>query len=153
MGEKSHIPTKEENTLRRNRFNAWNYIPTRFYKSHKERRNAMNFPYERQAMRGDPPPDGLDGADRLFYMQLVYLYKNYHNGVWTREQAKAVKQQFIREYAVSKSNAELFAQTVRMRNATDVELSRFYKEQTVENARRVFETWEGLRRSDARGEL
>lgn len=108
----------------------------------------MDFPHERAAMRGDPMPDGLDGADRLYYMQLVYLYKLYYKGVWTREQAKAEKQRCLRERSVNKANAELYAETARMRGASSAALSRYAREPSVQNAQLVFEVWDGMRLKD-----
>ena len=105
----------------------------------------MEFAHERAAMRNDPMPNGLDGADRLCYMQFAYLYKLYRTGVWTKEQAKAEKQRCLREYAINKANAELYAETARMRGACSTALSKFAKEQTVQNAQLVFEIWDGMR--------
>ena len=106
----------------------------------------MEFAHERAAMRNDPMPSGLDGADRLCYMQFAYLYKLYRTGVWTKEQAKAEKQRCLREYAINKANAELYAETARMRGKIGTAISAFSNEKTVENAQTVFDIWDGLRR-------
>lgn len=108
----------------------------------------MDFPkkYEQDAIRGEPPPEGLDSADRLYYMQLVYLYKIYRQGIWTREQSKAEKQRLLRERAVNKLHIKLLEETVRMRNSSNTALSAFYRDKTVENAQTVFDIWEGFRK-------
>lgn len=108
----------------------------------------MDFPYERDAMRGEPMPNGLDGADRLYYLQLVYLYHVFHTGKWTREQSAAEKQKFLRERAVNKANLAMYQEAAQMRGKIGTAISAFSNEKTVENAQTVFDIWDGLRGAD-----
>ena len=48
----------------------------------------MELPYERQAMKGEPMPDGLDLADQLCFQALSTLYKRFYSGRITREQGE-----------------------------------------------------------------
>ena len=59
---------------------------------------GMVFEFERQAMNGDPVPQGLSQVDQLFYLQLRALYYQYRAGWITRDKGAEDKKRLFAEY-------------------------------------------------------
>ena len=55
----------------------------------------MEFPFERDAMKGEPLPPKLDIADSCLYMALKYLYAMHKKGLITRKRATEEKQRLV----------------------------------------------------------
>ena len=53
------------------------------------------FSFERQAMRGEPLPQGLDIADSCLYVALKNLYAMYRNKMISRKDATEEKQRLV----------------------------------------------------------
>lgn len=67
----------------------------------------MEFPFERDAMKGEPLPPKLDIADSCFYMALKYLYAMYRKGLIDRKRATKEKQKLIYNWTTDKSKIEV----------------------------------------------
>ena len=66
----------------------------------------MEFPFERDAMKGEPLPHKLDIADSCLYMALKYLYAMHKKGLITRKRATEEKQSPVFNWTADKSKIE-----------------------------------------------
>ena len=64
------------------------------------------FSFERQAMNGEPLPQGLDIADSCLYISLKNLYAMYRNKLISREDATEEKRRLIYNWTTDKSKIE-----------------------------------------------
>ena len=64
------------------------------------------FSFERQAMHGEPLPQGLDIADSCLYISLKNLYAMYRNKLISREDATEEKRRLIYNWTTDKSKIE-----------------------------------------------
>lgn len=67
----------------------------------------MEFPFERDAMKGDPLPPKLDIADSCLYVALKYLYAMYKKGLIARKRATEEKQRLVSNWTTDKSKIEV----------------------------------------------
>ena len=67
----------------------------------------MEFPFERDAMKGEPLPPKLDIADSCLYMALKYLYAMYRKGLIDRKRAAEEKQRLVYNWTMDKSKIEV----------------------------------------------
>ena len=67
----------------------------------------MEFPFERDAMKGEPLPKKLDIADSCLYMSLKYLYAMYRKGLIDRKRATEEKQRLVYNWTTEKSKIEV----------------------------------------------
>lgn len=89
---------------------------------------------ERAAMRCDPLPTWLEYPEQVHYLNLRNLYKAYHMGAVTREQAAAEKKQLLDEYRCYKFNRDLERTLVEQVKATEAARAAYRKNRTLENA-------------------
>lgn len=66
----------------------------------------MEFPFERDAMKGEPLPPKLDIADSCLYIALKYLYAMYRKGLIDRKRATEEKQRLVYNWTTDKSKIE-----------------------------------------------
>lgn len=66
----------------------------------------MELNFERQAMKGDPIPKGLDIADSCLYIALKNLYAMYQNKLISRKDATEEKGRLIYNWKTDKSKIE-----------------------------------------------
>ena len=64
------------------------------------------FSFERQAMKGEHLPQGLDIADSCLYISLKNLYAMYRNKLISREDATEEKRRLIYNWTTDKSKIE-----------------------------------------------
>ena len=64
------------------------------------------FSFERQAMRGEPLPQGLDIADSCLYVALKNLYAMYRNKMISRKDATEEKRRLVYNWTTDKSKIE-----------------------------------------------
>lgn len=64
------------------------------------------FSFERQAMQGQPLPQGLDIADSCLYVALKNLYAMYRNKMISRKDATEEKQRLVYNWTTDKSKIE-----------------------------------------------
>lgn len=104
---------------------------------------SVTLPYEKEAMRGDELPAGMEYPDQVMYLNLRLLYKSYHMGIVTREQAKLEKKKLLDEYRVYKYNRELEKEIVDMIRKTELARAAYRKDRTLENADLLLNAVEG----------
>lgn len=73
---------------------------------------TMEISFEREAMRGQPLPKGLDIADSCLYVALKYLYAMYKKGLITRTDAATEKQRLVYNWTTDKSKLEFLSREV-----------------------------------------
>ena len=64
------------------------------------------FTFEREAMQGNPLPQGLDIADSCLYVALKNLYAMYRNKLISRKDATEEKRSLIYNWTTDKSKIE-----------------------------------------------
>ena len=64
------------------------------------------FPFERQAMQGQPLPERLDIADSCLYVALKNLYAMYHSKLISRKDATEEKKRLIYNWTTDKAKIE-----------------------------------------------
>ena len=64
------------------------------------------FSFERQAMHGEPLPQGLDIADSCLYVALKNLYAMYRNKMISRKDATEEKQRLVYNWTTDKYKIE-----------------------------------------------
>ena len=64
------------------------------------------FPFERQAMQGEPLPERLDIADSCLYVALKNLYAMYHSKLISRKDATEEKRRLIYNWETDKSKLD-----------------------------------------------
>lgn len=64
------------------------------------------FAFARQAMQGQPLPEGLDIADSCLYIALKYLYAMYRSELITRKDAAEEKRRLIYNWTSDKFKIE-----------------------------------------------
>lgn len=98
----------------------------------------MELPYERQAMRAQPMPDGLSLEDQLMYQSLSILYARYKRNELTRAQATAEKGKLVYEYdrrnKIEAASSDLTKWHTELRKAIEAAQCRYRKEHTLEAA-------------------
>lgn len=108
----------------------------------------MTFPYEKEAMNGEPMPKGLSLADQMAYQALSGIYLRYHlNGI-TREQGAEEKRKLALSYNVAKTKRETelgfskrFSEIIaKIESAANV----YAKDRTLENADRLYKALYGM---------
>ena len=105
----------------------------------------MEFAFERQAMRGEPVPRGLDVADTSAYIALKYLYLSYKNGLISQKDAKQEKQSIIYNWTAEKSKVEfLNRQSESLKNRIKAASEEYKNNPTIENADRLYAAFYGL---------
>lgn len=112
----------------------------------------MQFPYEKQAMRGEPMPKDLSLADQMAYQTLASMHSRFRIGAITREQGadekktlsytynRAVEQR-EREVNLLKYHAELNTRIEHAANA-------YAKNRTIENADLLYKALYGMMPSE-----
>lgn len=68
---------------------------------------GFQFPWEREAMRGEGLPDGLDLSDQMAYTSLRHTYFLYQQKAISRDQAAAEKQKIRSTWQTAKGHLEL----------------------------------------------
>lgn len=66
----------------------------------------MELNFERQAMKGDPIPKGLDIADSCIYIALKNLYAMYQNKLISRKDATEEKRRLIYNWTTDKAKLD-----------------------------------------------
>lgn len=108
----------------------------------------MQFPYEKEAMRGEPMPKDLLLADQMAYQALASMHSRFRSGAITREQGADEKkklsltydkaqQQREREIKMAQHYAEQNARIERAANA-------YAKNRTLENADLLYKAPYGM---------
>lgn len=101
----------------------------------------MDIPYERQAMAGEPIPDGLSLPDTMLYITLRGIYQQYRAGHISREQGAADKRKAVVEYHRLVSRLEIGDRcrehAVQMWKDIELLTSEYRKNPTLETADKI----------------
>lgn len=97
------------------------------------------YPFERQAMRGEPMPEGLSGADEILYQGLALLYARYQMGGISKENAHAEKLRLIRFHDSIRSDCALWEKHRTMWKELEGAHAAYRQHQTTQAADRCFE--------------
>lgn len=102
------------------------------------------FAFERAAMRGDPMPDGLTGAEQLLFQGLSLLYARLHMGAIDRDMARREKVKLVQQYENAAFDYALWARTAALWKTLEAPMAAFREKSSVENAKRCMELLYGV---------
>lgn len=105
---------------------------------------GVTLPYEKQAMRGDPMPDGLNYPDQLLYQALALLYARYRLGAVTKDQAVLEKKSLLDNYRVYQFQWDMGDRWVEVIKKTDLARCEYRKNRTLENADALVKCIDGI---------
>lgn len=95
----------------------------------------MEFPFEKQAAKGEVLPKGLDLADSLLYLGLKSIYSEYKKGGVPKEKAKEEKEHLIFNHSKAKSELEFISrQALELNERIKSEKQNYENNRTIENA-------------------
>ena len=99
----------------------------------------MEFPFERDAMKGEPVPQKLDIADSCLYIALKNLYAMYRANLISRKDATAEKKKLIYNWTNDKSKLEfLNRESKTLQNKIGEASARYARERTIEAADNLY---------------
>ena len=108
------------------------------------------FSWERQAMRGEPMPDGLSLVDQMAYTAMRNIYKAYRSKYLSREQAAAEKQKvrltYVRAVEREKFQNKITEYHVRLIKASEGAKCACRKNPSPENAIWLCDVMDGIKR-------
>lgn len=105
----------------------------------------MEFEFERNAMKNEPCPKGLDIADTAAYMALKYLYAMYRNGLLNRKEAKAEKETIIYNWAEAKSRLKFLNRASKeLKEKIGSASAEYAKIPSIENAEKLYAAFYNL---------
>ena len=103
------------------------------------------FSFERQAMHGEPLPQGLDIADSCLYIALKNLYAMYRNKLISRKDATEEKRQLIYNWTNDKSKIEfLNRESEVLRNKIGTASDNYKNNPCIENADKLYASFYNL---------
>lgn len=99
----------------------------------------MEFPFERDAMKGEPLPPKLDIADSCLYVALKSLYAMYRAGLIKRKEAAEEKRRLIYNWTADKSKLDfLNRESDVLRNKIGAASADYAETPTTENAEKLY---------------
>lgn len=105
----------------------------------------MNFPYERQAFNNEPLPEGLDLADKMYYIGLRCLYAMHSKSLISAELAAEEKKKLSDECLTVKSELEfLNRESETLKNRIDKQAKNYKNNPTLENADKLYAAFYNL---------
>ena len=105
----------------------------------------MEFPFERDAMKGEPLPPKLDIADSCLYISLKNLYAMYKKGLISRKDAKEEKKRLIYNWQTDKSKLDFLNRESEALKTKIEKASQEYRENpTIENADKLYAAFYNL---------
>lgn len=106
------------------------------------------FPWEREAMRGEPLPDDLSIYDQMAYTSLRTLYHDYHEKRLGRGAASAEKRKILgawdKEKRIAEFDRKLALFQARLHKDTEAAKTAVRKDPSPENAIRLCDVLDGL---------
>lgn len=105
----------------------------------------MEFPFEREAMQGQPLPKGLDIADSCLYIALKSLYAMYRNKLISRKDATEEKKRLVYNWTTDKTKIEFLNRDSDVLGARIGAASDEYKNNPcIENADKLYAAFYNL---------
>ena len=97
------------------------------------------FTFEKEAMEGREPPDGLSLVDLKAFYLISIVYKNFKEGTFTKEQAAAEKKRIFEQYVLEKSEEEFLSRSsLELSERISATSIAYRKERTIENADKMY---------------
>jgi hypothetical protein len=106
--------------------------------------NVVEFPYERQAIRGEEMPDGLSFVEQEIYQSFRMLYAQYKMKILDRETASREKQKILREYVAGLVVEKIGRDFADQHRTTELARQAYRKNRTLENADALILAFEGV---------
>lgn len=111
----------------------------------KEEAIATEFPFERDAMKGEPLPPKLDIADSCLYVALKNLYAMYYEKLISRSAATEEKKTLVRNWKEGKSKLEFLDRDSKALSEKIGSASKEYKNNPcIETADRLYAAFYNL---------
>lgn len=108
----------------------------------------INFPWEREAMEGQPTPKSLSLTDQKAYQALASLYGRYRMGLINRPAGSSEKARILaawdREKRMDEAESNLAKWHARLRKEIEGVQNRYRKDRTLENADKLSRALDGI---------
>lgn len=99
----------------------------------------MNVEFEKDAMRGEPLPKGLDIVDSCLYIALKNLYAMYRHGLIGRKDASEEKKRLMQNWTTDKSKIEfLNRDSCALRDKIGTASEDYKNNHCIENADKLY---------------
>ena len=103
------------------------------------------FTFEREAMQGNPLPQGLDIADSCLYVALKNLYAMYRNKLISRKDATEEKRRLVYNWTTDKSKIEfLNREADGLKNKIGVASDDYKNNPCIETADKLYASFYNL---------
>lgn len=103
------------------------------------------FSFEREAMQGNPLPQGLDIADSCLYVALKNLYAMYQNKLISRKDATEEKRRLVYNWTTDKSKIEfLNREAESLRDKISVASEDYKNSPCIETAEKLYAAFYNL---------
>ena len=103
------------------------------------------FAFERDAMQGNPLPQGLDIADSCLYVALKNLYAMYRNKLISRKDATEEKRRLVYNWTTDKSKIEfLNREAESLRDKISVASEEYKNNPYIETADKLYAAFYNL---------
>ena len=105
----------------------------------------VEFPFEHNAMKGEPLPKRLDIADSCLYIALKYLYMMYKSGLINRKDAKEEKRRLFYNWTADKAKIEfLNRETEALKNKIAKAAEEYKENPCVDSADKLYAAFYNL---------
>lgn len=105
----------------------------------------MEFYFEKEAMRGQPLPKGLDVADSCLYIALKNLYAMYRRELISRKDAAEEKKRLVYNWETDKSKIEfLNRDSEALRDKIGAASDSYKENPCIENADKLYAAFYNL---------
>lgn len=105
----------------------------------------MEFPFERDAMKGESCPKKLDIADTCAYIALKHLYAMFKQDLISRKDATEEKKRIVYNWTTDKSKIEfLNRDSDALRDRICKASEEYAKNATIENADKLYAAFYNL---------
>ena len=112
----------------------------------KSETTGVTFPWEQQAINGEPLPDGLGYAEKVLYIGLRSLYFQVRNKFIPRETAIIEKKMLLEDYRLNKFNEEMFEEDSKIWAKISGPVIEYTNEPSIEKADKILELLYGVKR-------
>lgn len=112
----------------------------------KSETTGVTFPWEQQAINGEPLPDGLGYAEKVLYLGLRSLYFQVRNKFIPRETAIIEKKKLLEDYRHHKFNEEMFEEDSKIWAKISGPVVEYTNEPSIEKADKILELLYGVKR-------
>ena len=96
-------------------------------------------PFERQAMKNEPMPEGLSGAEQILYQGLALLYQRYRSGYIDNGYAKREKKELLAAYEAAKFDLGMWEQGRKRMERIVGPVADYWMNPTMEKANEIID--------------